>query len=159
MPEPSKSVILEDLLLGLRRFKSSIRWKSKFDKDIKNKENSTKLNDNEESLCSNDEEKNYSHYSLGTGIYAPTKRPPPPEPPKVEAFLDTLERELIRQVDMGKSKNTSGLKIRVGKLVNNLKKSDKVIMPTDKTNSCGKASIQSYSAWIEKHTGKNASET
>ena len=158
VPEPVKSLILEDLLLGLRKFKSSMRWKAKFQKDEEEKRKLLLKDNNTNNDDDSTVENHRNNEGLRTGIFRPTKMAAPLAPKNVEGFLDALEKDLLRQIEKGETKKKSKIQRRIDATMRNLKKTELAVMPTDKTNSCRTMSITNYKRWVNNHMEKNVSE-
>ena len=93
---PTRSSSLSDLLIGLKRYKNSIRWKEYF---IINKENSDQQNKNNDNNSKNDAENStinlsdVSSSSLNTSLKPKNRQKNAPVgTPQLEVFFDELEK-------------------------------------------------------------------
>ena len=97
---------------------------------------------------------------LGTGLKRENpKSKAPAGSPDLECFLKQLEEELLKQsVDEEKSNNRAEHEnsARVKSVLKELKTSELVVVPTDKTNSFRTMNVERYKMEINKHLSKNA---
>ena len=170
---PTKEQILSDLIIGLKRFRNTVRWKWFFleEKRKKNEIQNSPLSQN--ALDSNFSFENYSdendenvdpniktiNEGLKSGL-TPEKtiQDAPIGSPEVESFIKEVEQHLITIVneeDLSKSKDRDKT---ITLLLENLRKSSQVVIATDKTNSFQVIPLEKYKKWVLQHLQKSAKE-
>ena len=139
--EPSKAIALGDLTIGLKRFKNTIRWKEYF---LIN-ENEIETLDNSDELSTSSTGETISSFNSGNLLNTKLKpknrsRNAPPGTLAMEGFFKELEENLLWRLDKyydekSKKKPTPSTSSDINQMLNILKNSSKVVVPTDKTNS------------------------
>jgi hypothetical protein len=107
VPVPHKGQVLQDLLIGIKRFKYAVRWKwfwmekARMEKEgiLENKVRSTKL---KERFEQNEPIKEVQ--GLGTGLKrTSTANLAPMASPQVEVFLNVVAEQLLMELDKSES--------------------------------------------------------
>ena len=135
---PSKNQLLSDLLIGLKRFRNSVRWKEaahirKMEEQSKRLSpksviNSFNFNETEDLIEPPRE-------GLKTNLRSTKPKSAPKGSEEVEAFLIEIERKLLTEFENLKQSKPSDRAARINELQKKLKDMEEVIIPTDKTNS------------------------
>ena len=169
---PSKEQILADLIIGLKRFRNTVRWKWFFQeekrkkKELKNSPLSQialngvfNFNDYNDSIEGNNNPDNDKNEGLKSGLKpVQTTQNAPIGSPEVEEFLYEVEQKLIAQVNEEKNLIQKPRDRLIVQLLKDLKNSDQVVIATDKTNSFQTISIKKYKKWVNEHLQKSAKE-
>ena len=160
VPQPSGDALILDAVKGLRRFKDAVRWKD-FHRQKQQEEKDKRMNNRKEKPIKIVMENNESNMGMGTGL-KPIKvnLSAPRASEDVEAFLQTLENELLQQAFKIKHKKaTNSRSERIKDLQQTLKKDIyNVVIPTDKTNSFKVVNTDHYIKWVLDHLKKNGKE-
>ena len=169
---PTKEHVLSDLIIGLKRFRNTVRWKCFFQEEKRKKnelQNSplsqTTLNDKfnfSEENDVDDENVNLNineEEGLKSGLTpGKTTQNAPIGSPEVESFLKEVEQQLITQVNEEDFSFKKKRDKTIVLLLENLRKSDQVVIATDKTNSFQVIPIEKYKIWVLGHLNKSAKE-
>ena len=162
---PSIDEILSDVIIGLKRFKRSIRlqWKRLEEKRLMRgndceEESEESFEESEEEESINSDEWSFDEDGLGTnlrpGIGAGFDMGPRASR-EIENFLIEVESVMINHVlkckeDDKRKVNKTDRKIRC--LMNRLKKDDSVVVvPTDNTNRYVLVKTEDHNRWMEKN--------
>ena len=158
---PNEETVLGDLLIGLKRFRNAVRWKAFFQE----REEGTRTN--EEEVRENPEEpkpaKTCRVRDLNKGLCTNLKpqnrsKMAPIASDNVESFIKEVERTLLTQAisffkmkdlddkskDFRRYKKKSEKDSQIYKMQLELRKSTKVVVPTDKTGSFQTTEITEY---------------
>ena len=125
VPAPSRRSIQADLLIGLRQFKNSVRWKEFW---IRNK------NVDMEETSSEEEEEEFVKEGLGTQL-KPKSKGAFRGSEDLENFFTQLERELLSVGWDNEMPRRCNKNWDINETIRLLEESYQVIVPTDKTNS------------------------
>jgi hypothetical protein len=164
VPAPHKGQILQDLLFGIKRFKNAVRWKwfwmekARMEKEgtLGNKgTGGTKLKD----IIEQDEPIEEIQ-GLGTGLKRmSTANLAPMASPQVEVFLDEVAERLLTELDKSEGQPEMNKVKEIHFLEAKLKEHlDRVMIPTDKTNSFKVVDKEKYSKWMLGHLKTDATE-
>jgi len=151
VPAPDRNLVLSDLLIGLKRFRNVVRWKYFFaeKKRVEEESKDSPLSQNafNSRFSFNEienEEKAMNNQSLNSGLKAAnTTQNAPIGSPETESFLKELERILITQAAEEKFPKKERDE-RIYQTLIDLKKSNEVVIATDKTNSYRPVPIEKY---------------
>ena len=150
VPEPTRTQITANLLIGLRRFKNSCRWKEFF----RLKENSDNQSEEEEI-----ELEMTKNEGLGTNVKPVNSiKSAPKGSEALEAFLSKLERDLLHSAAHDQEIQPSATSKKIREVEKMLKDDENVIVPTDKTNTIKFVKLKYYVLWVQKHLDKQAKE-
>jgi len=172
VPTPSKKQILQDLLLSLRRYKNSVRWKFfhilRKNKGVlglndppKDDEDPTNPDPDDNPLMANKKDEG----GLNTGLKPQYRNfDGAPEADKAtEAFLEGIEAAILAQHDKLDENRMHIQTPTIGKqikhLLQKIRDKDVVVVPTDKTNSFQVVHTQQYVKWMENQLDKVATRT
>ena len=153
--EPDRRQIQSDLLIGLRRFKNTLRWKEYWRiKKMKEKANSEAKDTTEESQPKTEEDNFSAKLRPKNKI---TQAPKGTE--FLEGFLKTLENDLLTRVfdDNQITKQTKKDK-EITRLLREFRDTEDVIVPTDNTNSIRIIKKEKYIEIVLKHLSDSASQ-
>ena len=164
---PHKDSILADLLIGLKRFRNTVRWKWFITEEKRRKREKATSPLSQITLSSNSsssdedsekENKKEDEEGLKSGLKSvATVNNAPIGSTEVEAFLKEIEYELIAQVTKDKLVTKPRDEI-ISKLLERLDESEKVVIATDKTNSFQVVPIGKYKEWVAAHLETSAKE-
>jgi len=163
VPAPDRNLVLSDLLIGLKRFRNVVRWKYFFaeKKRVEEESKDSPLSQNafNSRFSFNEienEEKAKNNQSLNSGLKAAnTTQNAPIGSPETESFLKELERIIITQAAEEKIPKKERDEIIYHTLID-LKKSNEVVIATDKTNSYRLVPIEKYKKWVLGHLQTSA---
>ena len=167
---PKKEQVISDLIIGLKRFRNSVRWKWFFqeEKRKKNELKNSLLNksayDRDKIFNDNDEENesptSIRQEGLKSGL-APVKttQDAPIGSPEVEGFLKEVEIKLIDQINKEDFSNVKNNRDRtIDTLLERLRRSNQVVIATDKTNSFKVIPLDKYKKMVLGHLRASAKE-
>ena len=146
VPAPQTEEILEDLLIRIKRFKNSARWKEFW---------RNKIQDNTPK-----EPGEFHQTGYRTNLRNPNYSPEAPKGSKeLEGFLQSLERELITSMLKVKSAKKNKTSKQIEDMMAKLRTFNEiVIVPTDKTNSYKPLDIKIYGKLVIDHLLKSGAE-
>jgi hypothetical protein len=185
VPAPKHSAALEDLLMGLKRFRNSVRWKWFF-LEIKKKDSekrnlshrhtthiqqsnvvidSQNLEERSNSVAPNPILPDGNNLGLATGVRPKQKFTQAPQASiEVEAFIWDVELSLLGNTEMNPERpRLTGSKRLLNGEITSLKvilddAPDVVVVPTDKTNSYRVLATSKYISWVGNILAADAKE-
>ena len=96
---------------------------------------------------------------LNTRLGPKNKNPQPPKgTDELECFIKDIQRELIGKILPQKTKAIEPISASIQDVMKNLKDTNQVIIPTDKTNSFELLDIKTLYIFIQKHINKKAKQ-
>ena len=162
--EPSKANALSDLIIGLKRYKNAIRWKKHFLPKNSETPDDPSETESDNSSVETTNSSIHSANSLNTNLKPKNKsKNAPPGTPALEAFFKELEALLFNRLDRYYDEKTNekaktSTSSNINQLLGNLRKTSKVAVPTDKTNSFKIIEIEDYKSQVRQHLEKSAVE-
>ena len=148
---PSSNQILSDLLIGLKRFRNSVRWKEAAHirkLEAKKDKLSPKSVINSFNFDETEDEIEVPREGFKTNLKGSSPKSAPRGSDEVEAFLIEIERKLITEFDNLKKPKVSDRAKKINELQKKLKDMEEVIIPTDKTNSFKIILLRDYKRWV-----------
>ena len=164
VPAPSKGIILQDVLIGLKRFRNAVQWKWFWIEEAKKK---VEMDANglfvEESESNSNKKNNMGvkgNNGLGMGLRKSNKANLAPiASKKVEVFLNELVEGVLCDLDSSESPNETQKSKEIRRLEKILREEGaKVVVPTDKINSFKVVEKVDYVKWVEGHLKSSAVE-
>ena len=167
VPAPHPNEVAMDLFEGLRRFKNALRWHYNFRHRAFQKYNAHRLQQQLQQISDENQDINLEEFypttptttGLGTGLHPRyTTMNAPPASHKVEALLADLQDLLFKQLDeyMTNFHDTNPRSIAITNLRNTLKlHTNKIIVPTDKTNSFIIMKTEDYESQMLQHLNQH----
>ena len=151
--QPSKTQVLGDLLIGLKRFRNAVRWKEFFrlEKIKKLRKNLSPTSTITDFDFEDAEEDNFEpkDEGLGTRLKPNFTTSAPRGSDTLETFLRDLERKLLSDLETSTPKNLTKKAKEITKLERKLQSAtNTVVILTDKTNSFQTISLQDYKKWV-----------
>ena len=119
VPHPNKKAIQGDLLIGLKRFKNTCRWREFFKKRQEDEDKMNPRGVEEFKFDIND--------SLGTGLKLARSKTFPKGLGTLEAFLQDVERKLLVQAFSGTIKDPKTRDATIKDLLNQQAESEEVV--------------------------------
>ena len=164
VPAPHKGQVLQDLLIGIKRFKNTVRWKwfwiekarLENERTLGNKgDGSTKMKE-----ISEQEEPTQEAQGLGTGLKrTSTANSVPTASPQVEVFLDEVAERLLTELDKSENQPEMSKAKEIRRLEAKLREHpNMMVIPTDKTNSYKVIDKEKYIEWVLDHLKTDAIE-
>ena len=139
VPEPTKEQITENIILALRRYKNSCRWKE-FWRDLKKKNRKhtdlalAKISENLDAsgldsdsnfIDAKNKFKNVTNIGLGTDLKPTDYAPPTPKrTARLEAFLSHLEKDILNFIEKTKMPEPTQKDQKISKLQKKLRESN-----------------------------------
>jgi len=164
VPAPSKGQIQQNLLVGLKRFRNSVRWKFYWlEEERKREEGKPYLDgeaDSKKEILKPEPRFDKGSEGLGTGLKKPnTANSVPMASKEVEAFLDDVVHTLLKDLNKGKEIPETNKAREIRLLAKSLQEEEsQVVVPTDKTNSFRIVKKEKYISWVNNHLESAASE-
>ena len=173
VPTPSKKQILQDCLLGLRRFQNSCRWKSlhalKKNNGVLNP-NNTPGNESDDNLSDSDFDDDPDKATDKDVGGMDTRLKPtykyytaPKADENTKRFLKEVAYTILKQVDeLDEARmwiQTPGISKSFKNLQKKLSELDVVVVPTDKTNSFKVVKTKQYINWMGNQLRDDATVT
>jgi hypothetical protein len=164
VPAPHKGQVLQDLLIGIKRFKNTVRWKwfriekarLENERTLGNKgDGSTEIKE-----ISKQEEPTQEAQGLGTGLKRmSTANSALTASPQVEVFLDEVAERLLTELDKSENQPETSKAKEIRRLEAKLKEHlNTMVIPTYKTNSYKVIDKEKYIEWVLDHLKTDAIE-
>jgi hypothetical protein len=164
VPAPHKGQVLQDLLIGIKRFKNTVRWKwfwiekarLENERTLGNKgDGSTEIKE-----ISEQEEPTHGAQGLGTGLKrTSTANSVPTASPQVEVFLDEVAERLLTELDKSENQPETSKAKEIRRLEAKLREHpNMMVIPTNKTNSYKVIDKEKYIEWVLNHLKTDAIE-
>jgi hypothetical protein len=164
VPAPHKGQVLQDLLIGIKRFKNAVRWKwfwiekarLENERTLGNKgDGSTEIKE-----ISKQEEPTQEAQGLGTGLKRmSTANSALTASPQVEVFLDEVAERLLTELDKSENQPETSKAKEIRRLEAKLKEHlNTMVIPTYKTNSYKVIDKEKYIEWVLDHLKTDAIE-
>ena len=150
VPEPSRKSVQEDILIAMRRFKHVVMWKESWH-DQKQWTKTYLQEVNEEEECSR-----FKASGLNTGL-KPTFgfKTAKPGSDNLEGFLTAVEKTLLKEAFKHQRFERQNNKTKeIYDILQRMKKSVSICVPTDKTNSTKIIQIEDCKRWVSDHLSK-----
>jgi hypothetical protein len=167
IPQPTRRQVLGDVLLGLGRFKTAVRWRYFWTERKSRSVSSTpsfseEPGDDDSSASIDDVSLPYSSRDdiggLGTGLRPSKAKQAPQASPEVEAFLREVDRTVLSNVTDEPTSKPSRIAAEIVLLEKALRQASVVVIPTDKTNSFRVIPTQDYIRFMNEHLVESAVE-
>jgi hypothetical protein len=164
VPEPSHRQVLGDVLVGLGRFKTAVRWRYFW--LMRDQEGAAYQSDGggdgegEGEAATTVSTKDTGVAGLGTGLKPRMGKAGPLGSVEVEAFLKAVDREVLGNLSKEPREGRGGgfIANEIKLLEQTLERSSLVVVPTDKTNSFKAIPLQDYIRLMESHIASAAIE-